>query len=222
MCVSPQTVGHTCPNLTGNQLFWFVSVKEAALLYNPRLRVLCVDDDEDSRDMLIALLGIAHIEAMATETAAEALALVETERFDLYVLDGWLPGVDGFELCRRMRAFDPVTPIIFFSGAAYEDDKRMGIEAGADSYVIKPDINGLIASIVQFVSLKANSGVELLAAAMTVGKAGTLTFGVSAPPTTNTLPRNSLTDVIPRSSRREDEGYGDSYSAQPKVKSQHG
>jgi DNA-binding response OmpR family regulator len=42
-----------------------------------------------------------------------------------------LPDLDGFELCRRMRAFDPHTPILFFSGAAYEADKKRGIEAGS-------------------------------------------------------------------------------------------
>jgi DNA-binding response OmpR family regulator len=77
---------------------------------------------------------------------------MQTERFDLYVLDASLPDLDGFELCRRMRAFDPDTPILFFSGSAYEADKKRGIEAGADAYVIKPDLDGLLVSIKQFVA----------------------------------------------------------------------
>lgn len=120
--------------------------------FDPRPRVLCVDDDEDSRVMLITLLRLALIEAKAVGTAAQALSLIQTERFDLYLLDAWLPGLDGFELCRRMRAFDPDTPILFFSGAAYEADKKRGIEAGADAYLIKPDVDGLVGSITQFVS----------------------------------------------------------------------
>jgi DNA-binding response OmpR family regulator len=115
-----------------------------------RPRVLCVDDDEDSRVMLVTLLKLAFIEAKAVGTAAQALSLIQAEHFDLYMLDGWLPEIDGFELCRRMRAFDPHTPILFFSGAAYEADKKKGIEAGADAYVIKPDIHGLVESIKQF------------------------------------------------------------------------
>lgn len=119
---------------------------------NPRPRILCVDDDEDSRVMLITLLRLALIEAKAVGTADQALSLIQNERFDLYLLDAWLPGLDGFELCRRMRAVDPHTPILFFSGAAYEADKKRGIEAGADAYLVKPDVESLVGSITQFVS----------------------------------------------------------------------
>lgn len=115
-----------------------------------RPRVLCVDDDEDSRVMLVTLLRLAFIEAKAVGTAAQALSLIQAEHFDLYMLDGWLPEVDGFELCRRIRALDPHIPILFFSGAAYEADKKKGIEAGANVYLTKPDIHGLVGSIKQF------------------------------------------------------------------------
>lgn len=122
------------------------------MLSKPRPRVLCVDDDEDSRVMLVTLLRLAFIEAKAVGTAAEALSLIQAEHFDLYMLDGWLPEIDGFELCRRMRALDPHIPILFFSGAAYQADKRKGIEAGADDYVIKPNISELVTVIKQFIS----------------------------------------------------------------------
>jgi DNA-binding response OmpR family regulator len=91
------------------------------------------------------------IEAQAVGTAAQALSLMQEERFDLFLLDARLPDLDGFELCRRMRTFDPHTPILFFSGAAYEADKKRGIEAGANAYVIKPDIAGLVGSVKQFI-----------------------------------------------------------------------
>jgi DNA-binding response OmpR family regulator len=132
------------------------------MLSNPRPRVLCVDDDEDSRVMLITLLRLALIEPKAVGTAAQALSSIETERFDLYLLDARLPDLDGFELCRRMRAFDPHTPILFFSGAAYEADKKRGIEAGADAYVIKPDLDGLLGSITQFVSHAENATAKII------------------------------------------------------------
>lgn len=112
--------------------------------------------------MLITLLRLALIEAKAVGTAAQALSLIQTERFDLYLLDAWLPGVDGFELCRRMRAFDPLTPILFFSGAAYEADKKRGMEAGADDYVIKPDVDGLVGSITQLVSQAENGTAKII------------------------------------------------------------
>jgi two-component system OmpR family response regulator len=119
--------------------------------FNPQPRVLCVDDDEDSRDMLSTLLRFSRIEAKAVATAAQALSLIQAERFDLYLLEAWLPDVDGFELCRRLRDFDAHTPILFFSGAAYDDDKKRGIEAGANAYVTKPDVDGLVGNITQFV-----------------------------------------------------------------------
>ena len=125
--------------------------------FNPQPRVLCVDDDEDSREMLSMLLKFWRIETKAVGTATQALSLIQAERFDLYLLDTWLPDLDGLELCRRMRAFDPQTPILFFSGAAYEADKKRGIEAGANAYVIKPDIDGLLGSVMQFVSHAASA-----------------------------------------------------------------
>ncbi|MGZ5435863.1 MAG: response regulator transcription factor [Pyrinomonadaceae bacterium] len=120
--------------------------------HKARLRVLCVDDDEDSRVMLTTLLKLALIEAKAVGTGAEALSSIQAEPFDLYMLDSRLPDVDGFELCRRLRAMDPHAPILFFSGAAFEADKKKGIEAGANAYVIKPDLDGLVSSIKQFAS----------------------------------------------------------------------
>jgi DNA-binding response OmpR family regulator len=119
---------------------------------NPRAQVLCVDDDEDSREMLSTLLKFWRIETKAVGTAAEALSLIQAERFDLYLLDVWLPDLDGFELCRRMRDFDPHTPILFYSGAAFDVDKKQGIDAGANAYVIKPDVAGLLGRIKHFVS----------------------------------------------------------------------
>ena len=86
-----------------------------------------------------ALLKFSLIETSTVGTAAQALSLIQTERFDLYLLDTSLPDLDGFELCRRMRARDPHTPVLFYSGAAYDSDKKRGIEAGAIAYLTKPD-----------------------------------------------------------------------------------
>jgi DNA-binding response OmpR family regulator len=133
-------------------------ITEATVPSNPLPRVLCVDDDEDSRVMLITLLRHELIDAKAVGTAVQAMSSIQTELFDLYLLDSRLPDLDGFDLCRRMRDFDPDTPILFFSGAAYETDKKRGIEAGANAYVIKPDLDGLLGSIKQFVS-RAESAV---------------------------------------------------------------
>jgi len=114
--------------------------------------VLCIDDDEDFRVMLVTRLRHELIQAKAVGTAAQAISSTQTERFDLYVVDSQLPDLDGFDLCRRIRDVDPDTPILFFSGAAYEADRKRGIEAGANDYVIKPDLDGLLGSIKRFIS----------------------------------------------------------------------
>ena len=112
--------------------------------------------------MLTALLGITLIEAKAVGTATQALSSIRAEPFDLYRLDSRLPDADGFELCRRIRDHDPQTPILFFSGSAFDSDKKKGIEAGANAYVIKPDLEALLGSIKQFVSQKERAAAKTL------------------------------------------------------------
>ena len=118
----------------------------------PQTRVLYVDNDNDSREMLSTLLAMSKIDVTAVATAESALSLIQAERFDLYLLDSWLSDADGFELCRLMRESHPDTPVLFFSGAAYDTDKRRGIAAGASAYVCKPEVEELLGRVAQFVS----------------------------------------------------------------------
>ena len=115
-------------------------------------RVLYVDDDPDSREMLKTLLAISRIDVTAVATAESAMSLINAERFDAYLLDSWLPDTDGFELCRLMRKTNPTTPVLFFSGAAYDTDIQRGLDAGASAYVCKPDVRGLLGTISLVVS----------------------------------------------------------------------
>ena len=110
-------------------------------------RVLFVDDDEDACEILSLLMSSCGIDATCVQSAVEAWPLIKTQCFDLFVLDGWLPGIDGFEFCRQIRESDSDTPILFYSGAAYDTDKQKGISAGANAYVTKPDVDGLIKTI---------------------------------------------------------------------------
>ena len=109
-------------------------------------RILCVDDNEDTGFMLSHLLGLEYEVTTAT-SVAEAIRLVGNERFDLYVLDNRFHDGTGVELCRKIRATDRQTPIIFYSGAAYESDKEAGLAAGAQAYVTKPEIDELLTTI---------------------------------------------------------------------------
>jgi DNA-binding response OmpR family regulator len=74
----------------------------------------------------------------AVETAAEALALNGKSDYDLYILDIWLPGMDGVELCRRLRERGVKTPIMFFSAMGVQiKDRDYVLAAGADEFLVK-------------------------------------------------------------------------------------
>ena len=127
------------------------------MLSNPRPRVLCVDDDDDCRVMFSTLLRMQLLDVKTVGCSAEALLRIQTERFDLYSLDTRLPDLNGFELCRQIRDIEPHVPILFFSGAAYEADRKRGIAAGANGYVIKPDIYSLLRSVEYLLSIGQSS-----------------------------------------------------------------
>lgn len=102
-------------------------------------RILCADDNPDTRDLVFAMLQAGGHEVICVETSDEALDLLKRERFDLVVLDNWMPEITGTELTRLIREFDKTTPILFYSAAAYEHDKRAALDAGAQSYLTKPE-----------------------------------------------------------------------------------
>jgi OmpR-family two-component system manganese-sensing response regulator len=98
-------------------------------------------DDEDSCQMMSQLLGLADhsLTVIPVSTAGDAISLIETEKFDLYILDYRLSDTTGIELCGRIRRLDPLTPIMFYSGMAGESNRRAARDAAADEYLVKPD-----------------------------------------------------------------------------------
>ena len=112
-------------------------------------RILCVDDEEDTRDMLCGLLGLVNCEVLTAGTAAEALEMIADGGFDLYLLDNWMPGGSGAELCRKIRESDPTTPIVFYSGAALDSEREEALAAGAQAYLVKPGDLGLLLETVR-------------------------------------------------------------------------
>ena len=113
----------------------------------PANRVLCVEDDADTRDMLKARLILSDIEAVVAADMDAALLLMEHERFSLYVLDGGLRGINGLSLCEQIRTSDARTPIVIFSGHAFAADIEAGMLAGANAYLVKPDSSELVSTI---------------------------------------------------------------------------
>jgi DNA-binding response OmpR family regulator len=82
--------------------------------------------------------------------------MISKQSFDLYVLDGWLPRLDGFEFCRQIRMGDSITPILFYSGAAYDSDKQKGFAAGANAYLVKPNVESLVETMLSLLAETRN------------------------------------------------------------------
>src|SRR3954467_1736195 len=100
-------------------------------------RILLVDDEHAVQKLLAFPLRKDGYDVVAAATGAEALERFRDGEFDLVVLDVMLPQVDGFEVCRALRARSAV-PIIMLTAKAEEFDKVLGLELGADDYITKP------------------------------------------------------------------------------------
>lgn len=124
----------------------------------PPLHALCVEDHVDTREMLGFYLRSLGLEVDLAANAKEALRYSEQTDFDLYLLESWLPDLDGDELCRQLRqsARRP-SSILFFSGAAREVDKQKGMKAGATAYIAKPNFLELVDTLSDLIA-KARAG----------------------------------------------------------------
>jgi DNA-binding response OmpR family regulator len=100
-------------------------------------RILLVDDEESVQKLLSYPLRSDGYEVVAATDGQEALDRFDESSFDLVVLDVMLPRVDGFDVCRQLRARSGV-PIIMLTAKAEEFDKVLGLELGADDYITKP------------------------------------------------------------------------------------
>jgi DNA-binding NarL/FixJ family response regulator len=102
--------------------------------------VLVVDDDVHFRAFVAATLATAGFESVEAATGTEALAWAESERVDGVILDVILPGISGYEVCRRLRdRFGESLPILFVSGVRTEPlDRVAGLLLGSDDYLVKP------------------------------------------------------------------------------------
>jgi two-component system alkaline phosphatase synthesis response regulator PhoP len=102
--------------------------------------ILVVEDERDIRELIRFHLEQEGYGVREAETGESALALMTAERPALVVLDLMLPGIDGLEVCRRLRATDSLrgVPVIMLTAKAAEVDRVLGLELGADDYVTKP------------------------------------------------------------------------------------
>ncbi|AFK06107.1 MULTISPECIES: response regulator transcription factor [Mesotoga] len=102
--------------------------------------ILVVDDEPSIVELLTFNLKKEGYEVLKAYDAEEALKIAEDNETDMFIVDIMLPGMDGFELVRNLRATEKFrqTPVIFLSAKSEEFDKVLGLELGADDYITKP------------------------------------------------------------------------------------
>jgi DNA-binding response OmpR family regulator len=101
-------------------------------------RVLVVEDDATVAEVVLGYLRREGHEVEYTSEGGRALACVETFDPELVVLDVMLPGIDGLEVCRQLRADGRSIPVVMLTALGEEEDRVLGLELGADDYVTKP------------------------------------------------------------------------------------
>ncbi len=99
--------------------------------------ILVVDDDHTVREVVVSYLRAAGHEVVEAADGAAAIRSVQEASLDLVILDLMLPGIDGLEVCRRLRETSDV-PVIMLTALGSETDRVIGLERGADDYVTKP------------------------------------------------------------------------------------
>ena len=100
-------------------------------------KILVVDDEETITDFVSFNLKKENYTVDVAHTGDEAVSKAKSENYDLIILDVMLPGIDGYEVCRRLRS-DSNVPVLFLSARDTELDKVVGLELGGDDYLAKP------------------------------------------------------------------------------------
>jgi OmpR-family two-component system manganese-sensing response regulator len=122
-----------------------------AMAQQTKARILHVDDHQDTRLMMAALLQDCGYGVMTAGSVAEGLELAKEINFDLYILDVRLPDGTGVELCQKLRALRPHVPILYYSAYGNEEDHQTALAACGDAYLKKPvsiaEIESLIAKL---------------------------------------------------------------------------
>jgi len=114
------------------------------------LRVLIVDDEDDFRETVVKRLRARKIVAEGASRGTTALEILETQDFDIIVLDVKMPGMDGIETLRNIKKMKPEIEVIMLTGHASVEFGLKGMQLGAFDYVMKPvPLNELLDTISQ-------------------------------------------------------------------------
>ena len=120
-------------------------------------QILYTEDDADTRELVSYVLARNNYRVILAESNDSALLLAQSNQFDLFMIDNWMPGGSGIDLCKKLREFDSHTPILFYSGAAHDRDKQEAFASGAQGYLTKPvDNDELIKEVFRLIAEARN------------------------------------------------------------------
>ena len=142
-------------------------------------RVLVVEDDPTISEVVVRYLEREGLDVEAVGDGRDALDAATAHWPDLVVLDLMLPGIDGLEVCRRLRARGPV-PVIMLTARGDEEDRVLGLELGADDYVVKPFSPRELTARVRAVLRRAGASGVPDGLGVAVIEAGTLRIDIPA------------------------------------------
>jgi two-component system OmpR family response regulator len=133
-------------------------------------RLLVVDDEPNILELLSASLRFAGFDVATATNGNDALRVAATYRPDLVVLDVMMPGLDGFEVVRRLRKEEQRVPVLFLTAKDATDDKVAGLTLGGDDYITKPfSLEEVIARIRAVLRRLANVGAAAPSATLSFG-----------------------------------------------------
>lgn len=135
-----------------------------------KLRILIVDDEPAIADAIRYVLETDGFETLSLSEGSPVLPLLQSERIDLIVLDVGLPDINGFDLCREIRKISD-TPILFLTARTTEIDRVVGLEIGADDYVVKPFSPRELSARIKAILRRSKTGQS--------AESGSHTFGVN-------------------------------------------
>lgn len=143
------------------------SIMNIPTINNYPMQILLIDDDVELGETIKPVLGMYAIDVTTATTPEKGLELLQSQPFELVLLDVMLPQMNGLELCRRIRALpEPLgyIPIIFLSARTELVDKVVGLETGADDYVDKPfeprELIARIQAVLRRFSMPTNTEVR--------------------------------------------------------------
>lgn len=141
-------------------------MSSAAAASQAEARLLLVDDEPNIVELLSASLRYAGFEVATARNGSEALTVARDFRPDLLVLDVMMPGLDGFEVVRRLRSSGDRLPVLFLTARDATEDKVTGLTLGGDDYVTKPfsleEVLARIRAILRRNGVPANAGTARL------------------------------------------------------------